>query len=758
MKKLTAQNFKKFISIAKDKGVKDALKKAFFTLSGYEQFPVICNDEQISGRKLDLVANLELVRAMSLVEECRGVIILGSRCMGWFDQFKQRHHHIADYLIANGFLVICAMNPLHTKDLTDTMRMAGSSLFLVNFEERWIREAVINFIATEISKPKFFHLVGTDPGTTEDDVENLMELDFHIFYDYCDALSPEIFQGELAVQLKRHKKLLSSEEVLAVATADKLYEEVLQERNTNVILSPNGVTLEDWVLPSNFEVPLEIRTIASLGKPIIGFYGSFAPWINYEYLLKLAERRPQYEIVLIGYDYEDGKGEFAKSGIKKFSNVHVINSQPYENLKFFSYFFDVGLVPFKDNELSDTVNPVKMFEYFAQGIPTVTSGLIEAKKYAVNLCAENAEDFLEKVDKAVFLKKDPAFREQLREEASRNTWDVRGSQVLNGLLSLVNLRKRQEKLLTIVVPLYNMAELLPRCLESLLNLPKKYLDLLEVIVINDGSKDTSLQVVRFYERNYPAIIKIINKENGGHGSCINVGIHHSTAKYVKLLDSDDWLDTVELIKHLNYLQKSKSDLIVTDYTRVFNNGKLEVISYGDRLLPKEYSFSTFVETILKDNGFLSYAHMHSITYKTSAIKNNWKSITEKSFYVDQEYITLPLINIHNISYQRINLYRYWIGRKDQSISPAVITLKAPQCLKVLEKILEFRNNQLNNKDLNDYLTNILYHQAYFYLSYCNKKEEEIIPLIKRLNLKDETLTNTLKSILNVGLAKKAVNN
>ena len=121
MKKLTAQNLRKFISMSKERGLKNALRKAFFTLSGYEQFPVVCNNETISGRELNLIANLEIIKSKSEEPECTGVLILGSRSMGWFDHFKQRHHHIAEYLMANGFLVICAMNPIHSKDLTDTM-------------------------------------------------------------------------------------------------------------------------------------------------------------------------------------------------------------------------------------------------------------------------------------------------------------------------------------------------------------------------------------------------------------------------------------------------------------------------------------------------------------------------------------------------------------------------------------------------------------------------------------------------------------
>lgn len=753
MKKLTARNLRKFISMSKERGVKNALRKAFFTLSGYEQFPVVCNNETISGRELNLIANLEIIKSKSEEPECTGVLILGSRSMGWFEHFKQRHHHIAEYLMANGFLVICAMNPIHSKDLTDTMRMVDTSFFLVNFEERWIWDSVVTFIASNVNKPKFYHLVGTDPGTSLEDIENLTALDFCIFYDYCDVISPEIFHGGLDMQLARHEQLIKRDDVFTVTTADKLYTEVSRERIKNLVLSPNGVTLKDWVLPSRFDIPDEILPVVSLGKPIIGFYGSFAPWINYEYLMRLAKERPQYEIVLIGYDYEGGKGEFARSGIKELPNVHVIQSQPYDKLKFFSHFFDVGLVPFRDYELSDTVNPVKMFEYFAQGIPTVTSGLIEAKKYSVNLCAEDAEDFLEKVDRAVTLKKDPAFRELLRKEASRNTWEVRGNQVLKGLLSASAQVKLSEKLLSIVIPLYNMAELLPRCLESFLRLPKAYLESIEVIIVNDGSIDNSLKLARFYERRNPSLIRVIDKENGGHGSCINVGVANAAAKYIKLVDSDDWLETIELIKHLKYLSTCNSDLVVTDYSRVINTGNVETISYGDRLSSKDYSFSEFVKDIMKDNCFLSYAHMHSVTYNTEVIKKNWKLITEKSFYVDQEYIAFPLINVEKVSYQKINLYRYWIGRKDQSVSPSVIKLKAPQCLNVLEKILAFRNENANRKALNEYLTNLLYHQAYFYLSYCGKKENEVIPLIKEINLQDKRLVDSLKSSLNTGLSK-----
>ena len=107
------------------------------------------------------------------------------------------------------------------------------------------------------------------------------------------------------------------------------------------------------------------------------------------------------------------------------------------------------------------------------------------------------------------------------------------------------------KVLTVLVPTYNVEKYLRRCLDSLL-LPEVFEEI-EVLVVNDGSKDGSADIARAYEKKYPQTVVFVDKENGGHGSTINVGIEKAQGTYFKVLDSDDWVnigDFIEFVKRL----------------------------------------------------------------------------------------------------------------------------------------------------------------------------------------------------------------
>ena len=90
-----------------------------------------------------------------------------------------------------------------------------------------------------------------------------------------------------------------------------------------------------------------------------------------------------------------------------------------------------------------------------------------------------------------------------------------------------------------------MEKYLDKCLTSLIVSDDK-MPLLEVLVINDGSKDRSSEIAHSYEQKYPQTFRVIDKENGNYGSCINRGLKEATGKYVKVLDADDWFDTNNL--------------------------------------------------------------------------------------------------------------------------------------------------------------------------------------------------------------------
>ena len=110
------------------------------------------------------------------------------------------------------------------------------------------------------------------------------------------------------------------------------------------------------------------------------------------------------------------------------------------------------------------------------------------------------------------------------------------------------------KLITFAIPCYNSEEYMSKCIESLLVCK----DDIEIIIVDDGSKDKTAKIADDYQKKYPETIKAIHKENGGHGSGVNVGLENATGLYYKVVDSDDWVDKDALLKVIETIKKRKN--------------------------------------------------------------------------------------------------------------------------------------------------------------------------------------------------------
>ena len=138
------------------------------------------------------------------------------------------------------------------------------------------------------------------------------------------------------------------------------------------------------------------------------------------------------------------------------------------------------------------------------------------------------------------------------------------------------------KILTIVIPTYNMQNYLRRCLDSLIVSPE-LMGFLEVLVVNDGSKDNSSAIAHEYQEKHPDTFRVIDKENGNYGSCVNRGLAEAQGKYIKVLDADDWFDTKNFEAFMQFLENNDTDLVISDFDQVDESGKLvNHFSYGLR--------------------------------------------------------------------------------------------------------------------------------------------------------------------------------
>ena len=221
-----------------------------------------------------------------------------------------------------------------------------------------------------------------------------------------------------------------------------------------------------------------------------------------------------------------------------------------------------------------------------------------------------------------------------------------------------------EKLLTVAVPAYNATWCLDKCLSSFITDP--ILEELEVIIINDGSTDNTREVAMIYIEKYPSVFKLLDKENGGHGSAINEAIKQAKGKYFKVVDADDWIVTENLNSLLDVLSETEADAVLNHFQKVdMTSGRREVFQIRDISLNKVYSLDEFTAHPGKIYHCVSF---HGLTYRTKIYRESDTVLTEGIYYEDQEYATLPFLKVKTILPLDMYFYEYLVGNINQSIS------------------------------------------------------------------------------------------
>ena len=236
------------------------------------------------------------------------------------------------------------------------------------------------------------------------------------------------------------------------------------------------------------------------------------------------------------------------------------------------------------------------------------------------------------------------------------------------------------KLITFVIPCYNSAEYMGNCIDSILNCQSK-LDNIEILVVDDGSqKDNTFEIAKSYEEKNKGIVRAIHKENGGHGSVINVGIKEANGMYFKVVDSDDKVDPLVVEDLINAINKNINennnvDLYITDF----------IYDKVDKINKKVMEYSKYIEENkvitwddIKTFHIGHYLLMHSLMYKTSLLRDNNIHMPEKTFYEDNVFAYIPLQYVKNLYYIHKTLYYYYIGRSDQSVNQEIMISRLSQ--------------------------------------------------------------------------------
>ena len=225
-----------------------------------------------------------------------------------------------------------------------------------------------------------------------------------------------------------HMELLQAASVV-LATNQRLLDAV-REYRPDALLIPNGVDYEriQQNHPLQDEnMPLDLKSIAAKRRPIVGYCGALAEWFDYDLLLYIAKRRSDLEFVLIGVDYD---GSLNRSKILDLRNIHWLSMKTYDELFKYVWRFDIGIIPFKINNITLSTSPIKLFEYMACAKPVVATALLECKRYEGVFVAETYEQFVDCLDRALSVKRDQDYLSVIDKIARENTWDSRVDKVI----------------------------------------------------------------------------------------------------------------------------------------------------------------------------------------------------------------------------------------------------------------------------------------------------------------------------------------
>lgn len=241
--------------------------------------------------------------------------------------------------------------------------------------------------------------------------------------------------------------------------------------------------------------------------------------------------------------------------------------------------------------------------------------------------------------------------------------------------------------LTVVVPSYNAEGWLARCVESLL---ARAASDVEILLVNDGSTDGTAALIDAYEAANPGIVRAIHKTNGGHGSTINVGIDVARGRYLKVVDADDWVDGEAFGALLAQLRRfigaeNPVDLVLSNfvYEKVGRRTK-RTVRYRN-VLPTGTVFGWDQVGRFRTGQYLM---MHALVYRTGLLRESGLRLPEHTFYVDNLYVYRPLPHVTSMYYLDVDLYRYFIGRPDQSVNEAVMVRRIDQQLKVNRLLMD----------------------------------------------------------------------
>lgn len=358
----------------------------------------------------------------SVVEKYEGkYIILLPQLVDWNIPLFQRPEQLAMAFARQGVLFVYT-TPNHLDKISVPTLVEDNCLLITDECTKIVLDA-----AKENNKHIVFDICSTDNTHFDEWFNQWAEYEYSILYEYIDEISEAITATVPKETLIRHERFLRDENVYVVATADKLYDEVISLRGSsvNTLSSGNGVDLGHFQIdPVPDNIPDGLRDVITSGKPIIGYFGAIANWFDFDLLLYAAKQRPDYIFLMIGPNYGNHDLSALKI-INTMKNIVMPGPIDYKILPHVANHFTVATIPFVLNDITESTSPIKLFEYMSMGKPCVTTAMRECFKYPEVMIGNTREEYVRCLDEAVKIVLSPEYPEhkkQLKAAAEKNSW------------------------------------------------------------------------------------------------------------------------------------------------------------------------------------------------------------------------------------------------------------------------------------------------------------------------------------------------
>jgi len=359
-----------------------------------------------------------------------------------------------------------------------------------------------------------------------------------VVYDCMDEWKN--FPGMQAAVTHEEERLVEQANVVVVSATRLL--EKWQHPGRHVVLVRNAADFEFYA-----SAPRE-NLLDDLQRPIVGYFGAIAQWLDAELVRRVALERPHYTLVLIG-----GVFNVDIAGLEELPNVRFLGQQPYARMPSYLASFDACMIPFVVDEVTAATDPVKFYEYVSLGKPVVATPMPELEPYRELLYfASTPAEFATQLD-AALNENDPGLVARRVALARENTWTARVATLSDAI------REAHAKV-SIIVVTYGNRELTRLCLDAVFR-TTLYANF-EVIVVDNASTDGTPEMLEEIARQNDRVRVILSRTNLGFAAANNQGIRAATGDVLVLLNNDTVPARGWLMRMLRHLEDPKIGLVV----------------------------------------------------------------------------------------------------------------------------------------------------------------------------------------------------